>query len=121
MTLAFDAKFVDCADAIEGEILQVTFDTVPANQDENKRITPYVLISRNFEFPDSPTIEWHDGHHDDGGAEIIAMTLRRDRASIVLDRDLQIDLTFRLPDEQFAKLTSLLKRMIDDRVTFPRY
>src|SRR6266542_1714493 len=61
MTLAFEAKFVDCADAIGGEILQVSFDTVPSSRAEDDRCTPYVLISRNFEFPGSATVEWHDG------------------------------------------------------------
>lgn len=118
MTLAFHAKFVSCADAIGGEILQVSFDTIPARQDESERSTPYVQISRNFEFSGSATIEWHDGKDYDGGAEIISMTLRRDRVFIMLARELDVDVTFRLPDKQFAKLTSFLRRMIDDRVCF---
>lgn len=116
LTLAFHAKFVSCADAIGGKILQVSFETIPAGQDEIERRTPYLQISRNFEFSDSATIEWHDGKDYDRGAEIISMTLRRDRVSIVLDRELDIDVTFRLPDKQFAKLSSFLRRMIDDRV-----
>ena len=118
MTHAFEAKFVSCADAIDGEILQVSFDTVPENQDEDERCTPYVLISRNFEFPGSATIEWHDGHDYDGGAEIVSMTLRRSRVSIKLDRELDFDVTFRLPDKKFVKLTSFLRRMIDDHICF---
>jgi hypothetical protein len=118
VTLAFHAKYVSCADAIGGEILQVSFETIPAGQDEIERTTPYVLISRNFEFPGSATIEWHDGKDYDGGAEIISMTLRRDRVSIVLKRELDIDVTFHLPNKQFAKLTSFLRMMIDDRVCF---
>jgi len=39
-TLAFDAKFVGCADAIGGQILQVTFNTVPASHNEDERCTP---------------------------------------------------------------------------------
>ena len=57
MTLVFDATRIDFADALGGEILQVNFDTAPEDQDEAQRSTPYVLISRNFEFPDSATIE----------------------------------------------------------------
>ncbi len=116
MTLAFHAKFVSCTDAIGGEILQVSFDTVPTTQEESERSSPCVLISRNFEFADSATIEWHDGKDYDGGAEIISITLRRDRVSIVLERESDVDVTFRIPDKQFAKLTSFLRRMIDDRV-----
>ena len=116
VTLAFEAKFVDCADAIGGEILQVSFDTVPANHDEDERCTPYVLISRNFEFPDSATIQWHDGKDYDGGAEITSLILKRDRVSIKLDRDLDVEMAFNLRDRKFAKLRSFLERMIHDHI-----
>jgi hypothetical protein len=113
MTLAFEAKFVSCADAVGGEILQVSFDTVPTSEDENERSTPYVLISRNFELPGSATIEWHNGDDCDGGAEIISTILTRDRILIKLDRDLDFDVSFRIADRKFAKLTSYLRRMVD--------
>ena|SRR5919109_2337203 len=116
MTLAFEAKFVDCCDAIGGEILQVSFDTVSPNDDEDERSTPYVLISRNFEFRGSASVEWHDGQDYDGGAEITSMFLQRNRVSIKLDRDLELDVAFRVPDKKFVKLKSFLRRMIDDRV-----
>ncbi len=116
MTLAFEAKFVDCADAIGGEILQVSFDTVPSSHDEDERCTPYVLISRNFEFADAATVEWHDGKDYDGGAEITSVSLKRDRVSIRLDRDLGFEVTFRLHEKKFVRLKSFLRRMIDDRI-----
>ena len=116
MTLAFDAKFVDCADAIGGEILQVSFDTVPSSHAEDDRCTPYVLISRNFEFSDAATIEWHDGKDYDGGAEITSVSLDRDRVSIRLDRDLGFEVALHLQDRKFARLRTFLKRMIDDRI-----
>jgi len=118
MNLTFEAKFVNCADAIGGEILQVTFDTIPESQDEEDRNTPYVCISCNFEFSDSATVEWHDGNDYDGGAEIIAVTLSRTSISIKHNSGLDIDVTFRLPDKEFAQLTSFLRRMIDDDCTF---
>jgi hypothetical protein len=118
MTLAFDATRVDCADALDGEILQVSFDTAPEDQDEDERSTPYVLISRNFEFSDSATIEWHDGQDYDGGAEIVSATLRRARISIRVDRELDFEVAFRLPDNKFRKLTSFLRRMLDGSVCF---
>jgi hypothetical protein len=116
MTLAFKARSVSCADAIDGEILQVTFDTKPGSEDEDERSTPYVLISCNFEFPDPATIEWHDGGDYAGGAEIVSMVLTRDRVLIKLDRDLVIDVSFSISDRRFAKLRSHLRRMLDDGV-----
>ena|ERR1051326_6558745 len=117
-TLTFQAKFVRCSDAIGGEILQVCFDSVPESQDEDDRSTPYVLISRDFEYPGSTTIEWHDGHNYDGGAEIVSMTLSRDRVSIKLDRELDFDVGFGISGGKFAKLKSFLRAMIGDRVSY---
>jgi len=117
MTLVFDATRIDCADALGGEILQVNFDTAPEDQDEAQRSTPYVLISRNFELSDSATIEWHDGHDYDGGAEIVTLTLRRTRITLCVNRELNFEVTFHLPDKKFKKLTSFLRKMIDDRIS----
>lgn len=117
MTLAFDATRIDCTDALGGEILQVSFDTAPEDQDENQRSTPYILISRNFEFPGSATIEWYDGHYYDGGAEIVTVTLRRTRIAIRVDRELDFEVTFHLPDKKFTKLTSFLRKIMDDRIS----
>jgi hypothetical protein len=116
MTLAFRAKHVTCADAIDGEILQVCFDTVRPSGAETERNTPYVLISRNFEFPDSPTIEWHDGTDYDGGAQIASLSLCRDRASIKLDRALHINVSFCVGHKRFAKLNTFLRRILDEHV-----
>ena len=115
MRLAFEAKFVDCGDAIGGEILQLSFDSVSASHDADERCTPYVLISRNFEFPGPATIEWYDGQNYDGGAEIRSLNLQRDRVSIKLDRDLELEVVFRVTDKKFATLKSFLSRMIDAR------
>ena len=116
MTLAFKAKFVSCSSAIGGEILQVCFDTMPRSKDEDERDTPYVLISRNFEFPESATVEWHDGSDYDGGAEIVLVRLTRERVLIKLDRQLEIDVSIGIGDRRFAQLSSYLRRMLDESV-----
>jgi hypothetical protein len=48
MTIAFEAKYIDCTEAIEGEILQVTSDSAADSQDWKHRRDPYVLIGLNF-------------------------------------------------------------------------
>ena len=116
MTLAFKAKFVGCADAIDGEILQVSFDTKSEGQDEGERRTPCVIISRSFEFPGPATIEWRDGNDYDGGATILSMVLARDRVVIRLDRDLHIDVALSIGNRRFAELGSYLRKMLDDGV-----
>lgn len=118
MSVAFEAKYIDCSDAIDGEILQVIFDTVPATQDEEQRRTPYVLISRNFEFPGPGTVEWYDGEDFDACVGVISVTLKRGHISIKLERGLELAVKFHLSDKQFAELTSFLRRMIQDHLHF---
>ena len=118
MVLRFDAQFVSCSNAGGGDILQISFDTMLKSDEEDKRRTPYVLISRNFEFAGSATIEWHDGHDYDGGAEITSLRLSRECISIRVDQGLDFEVTFRLPAVKFDRLTSFLRRMIDaDRIS----
>lgn len=117
MPLTFEATVVSCDDAIDGEILLVKFDTLPENQDEEERRTPYVLLMQNFEFSGAATIEWHDGRGYDGGADILAVSLKRTRISIRLRRAMDIDMTFRIADREFAKLASYLRRMMPDCIS----
>jgi len=116
MRLAFQAKRVECTDAIGGDLLQITFDTMPSDRDEDERETPYVLISRLFEFPDTATIEWHDGQDYDGGAEIVSVALSRSRVCIHLEQSLEIDVAFSVSDKKYTKLISFLKAMVDGRL-----
>ena len=116
MTLAFRAHSVTCTNTIGGDILQVCFDTMPLSCDEEKRDTPYILISANFECPGPATIEWHDGTAYDGGGEIVSLVLRRDQVWMKLDRGLEIEVSFSLGDRWFAQLRAYLTRMLDEGV-----
>jgi len=117
MTLTFKATYVACTDALGGNILQVSFDTV-LDDDETSRCSPYVLISRNFEFDESAAIEWHNGLDYDGGAEIRSITLTRTRITLRLNRELTIDVSFKLTEAAYARLTVFLQRIMDDRIVF---
>ena len=114
-TLSFECKFVDCSDAIEGEILHVQFDTLPASFDEEDRRSPYLLIGRNFEFAGPATVEWHDGKDYDGGGKIASVRFERDRLLMTLANNMRFDVTFQLSDAAFGQLHRFLRRMIDDR------
>ncbi len=113
MTIAFEAKYVDCGDAIDGEILQVTFDSVAESEDWKNRRDPYVLIGQNFEFPGTPTIEWHDGDDYDGGAEVLKVSLTRTSVIIDTDKDVDFSLALFASDEEFSQLTDFLTRIFE--------
>jgi len=110
MTLAFKATAVRCANALDGEILRVTFDTAADGHDEENRRTPCLLIGHNIEFPGPPSIEWHDGK-DYGGGKILSVILRRHDVSIRLDRKRNFEVTFNLSEGEYAELQSFLKRI----------
>ncbi len=67
----FKASEVEYNEAIDGEIVQVSFDEDP-DSDPFDRTKCYVMISQNYEFPGPPTVEWHDGEQYDGGSEVLS-------------------------------------------------
>ena len=76
--IQFKATDVEYNEAIDGEIVQISFDEDP-DQGPFDRNKCYVMISQNYEFPAKPTVEWHDGENDDGGAEIQSYILTKNK------------------------------------------
>jgi hypothetical protein len=113
MTIAFEARSVDCSEALGGDILQVTFDSV-IDGDEECRESPYVLVGQCFEFPGPPTMEWHDGTEYNGGAEICTAVLKRNFANFVTDSGLEFSIGFSIADDKFRELASFLRRIFPE-------
>jgi len=111
MTIAFKTKYNDCADAIDGEILQITFDSVTESQDWKHRKDPFLLIGQNFKIPGLPAIEWHDGNDYDGKAEVQKLSLSQTNLNIDTDRDIDFSLTLFVLDKEFPLLSDFLKRI----------
>jgi hypothetical protein len=116
MILRFKAAFVHVQNMLDGEILQVVFDTLAEEADEDSRRTPQVTISRNFEFPGGPQIEWHDGTEYDGGAAIRSVVFDRDRVTIEAGGGTRIEIEFSLTDLDFTATKRILKTMLGSRM-----
>jgi hypothetical protein len=119
MNLSFDAPYVDCRNAMDWEIQQVVFDTTCDNTEDaedRRKKSPYVLISRNFEFPGATTIEWHDGNDYDDGGSIRSASLEANRIKIILDASRTIDITFNLDTNHFEELKKYLKNILGSRL-----
>ena len=121
MNLSFEAPYVVCSNELDWEIQQVVFDTVCNDADdadyaEESRNSPYVCISRNFEFPGAARIEWHDGKDDEGGASIRSAHLKSNRIVIILDKSRTIEIAFALDALQFDGLKKYLSNMLSDRL-----
>ena len=110
-TIAFKVKYIDCTEAIDGEILQVTFDSAADSQDWKHRRDPYVFIGQNFEFPGAPTIEWHDGNDYDGGAEVLKVSLTHTNLVIDTDKEIDFSLTLFISGREFSRLLNFLTRI----------
>jgi len=79
----FTAIEVKYNEAIDGEIVQILFDEDP-DQGPFDRTKCYVMISQNYEFPGTATVEWHDGESDDGGAEVLGYSLTSDLFELII-------------------------------------
>ena len=106
----FTAATVYCSEALDWEIVQVTFDTMDSDStfDEEDRTTPYLSISANFEFSDRVQIEYHDGK-DYAGDSLNRIELWRNRVFAISGRRCEFDIAFELSDEAFDELREFLK------------
>lgn len=77
MNIEFKAIEVEYNEAIDGEIIQVSFDEDP-NEDPENRTKRYIMISQSYEIPGKPTLEWHDGKDYGGGSGVLNYNLTRD-------------------------------------------
>ena len=118
LNLSFNAPYVDCTNALDWEIQQVVFDTMNegADDSEENRDSPYVLISRNFEFPDSASIEWYYGNEYDGGHTIHSAMLQRNQIQINFDDDRIIKILFDLNETRFEELSRYLQNILNGRL-----
>ena len=117
MNLSFKAPYVDCTNAMDWEIQQVVFDTINDNADDSEetRESPYVLISQNFEFPGPASIEWYDGEEYNGGL-INSVILKENQIQIDLDKDGRIEILFALNKTRFDELHKYLHNILNRRL-----
>ncbi len=104
----FTAKEVDYGEALDGEIVQISFDEDPT-EDPMSRTTCYFMISQNYEFPDNPTLEWHNGIDYDGGSEIIDYTFTKEIFEVNLKNGLSFKIHHHCSKSVFIKIQAFLE------------
>lgn len=109
--IEFTATRVDCVEAIDWEIFQVTFDSMGPDFDEENRTSPYLIISANFEFGRRVQMEYHDGE-DYAGDSLDRIQLWQRRVHVVSRGGYEFDIAFELSDEAFLKLREYLKVLL---------
>ena len=103
----FIANEVEYTEVIDGEIVHLSFDEDP-DQDPLKRTKCYLMISQNYEFPGKPTVEWHDGQTDDGGAEVLNYILTKNLFELTTNNNLKFKIQHNCKEETFIQIQKFL-------------
>ena len=106
--ISFFATEVEYREAIGGDIVQVFFDEEP-EQDEFDRTKCYVMISQNYEFPVSPSVEWHDGKEDNGGEEVLNYKLTNKMFELILTNNVTFKVEHDCNEKIFKKIQSFFQ------------
>ena len=112
-TINFKAIEVDYSEAIGGEIVQVTFDEDlddDPDEDPFERTKCYVMISQNYEFPTTPSLEWHDGLEYNGGSEVLNYKLTSDLFELELSNATKFIVKHNCSKEIFNKICKFFQR-----------
>jgi len=112
MRIKFTARDVSYAEAIDGEIIQVSFE----EDGDNDPIKPskfYFHISVNYEFPPIiPSVEWFDGNESDGGANILNYKIDRNSLQLWLDNGMSFDIDFEIEEALFNDINKFITNLL---------
>lgn len=89
----------------------MNFDTMDSSFDEENRISPYLMISANFEFSNRIQVEFQDGK-DYAGDKLYRIELWRSRVVAISERGHEFKIAFEISDAAFAKLREYLKVLL---------
>lgn len=110
-SIAFIASEVVYNEAIDGEIVQVSFDEDPdPDQDPFNRTKCYLMISQNYEFPDSLTVEWHDGKEYDGGSKVLDCKFTNEVLELTTKDGLTFSIRHDCQEEVYVQIKKFLRR-----------
>ena len=115
MHLVYYAKEVNYAEALGGDIIQVTFNQ-HADPDLGSTVVPtllppikYLLFSVNYECPPCTTeVEWFDGEDDCGRESIREIVLTRSKLNLVLENSYSFEVGFQTDDITYQNISSFL-------------
>ena len=112
-SIAFIASEVVYNEAIDGEIVQVSFDEDP-DQDPFNRTKCYLMISQNYEFPGSPTVEWHDGKEYGGGLEVLDYKLTNEVFELTTNDGLKFSIQHDCQEDIYIQIKKFLQREFEN-------
>ena len=116
MHLEFYAQEVYYAEALDGDIINVSFQEYPDPEidysKKNFELPPSVkgvFFSANYEFPPYTThVDWCDGEEEDGGESIKEIELTKTSLKMVLKNNYSFNIGFETDDITFQNIKSFL-------------
>jgi hypothetical protein len=110
MKIKFHATKVSYTEAIDGEIVQVTYEE-DENDDPHNPAKLYLHISASYEFGSPvPTAQWFDGSNEDGGAIIESFSVGKNLAQIQVKNSHNFNVTYDDNPSVTNKIRSFLAR-----------
>ena len=110
-SIHFNAQNVECSEAMDFEIVRVTFDTEASGFDEENRTSEFISLSTNFEFGNVVQIEFHDRVDYDADS-LKKIDLWRNKAIAISARGVEFVVNFDLMDDAFSELRNYLKLLL---------
>lgn len=116
MNFEFTAKSVSYEEALDGDIVQVSFEENPDDDPLNpKSCSLYLAI--NYEFPPCHIdFSWCDGNDYDGGAKAIKYSISNSEFIVWLDNESRIKVNFSTNASCYKKIASLLHNELGESV-----
>lgn len=112
MNLRFKAEDVTYLDAIDGEIVQISFNEKKDDDRFNSK-TKYLIFSVSYEFePIEPSIEWFDGNECDGGSEVTKYSFTKNSLKVWLENGLSFDVSYLIDDDIYTKIGTFFNNVM---------
>jgi hypothetical protein len=112
MHIEFTARNVSYNEAVDGEIVQVSFEE-DGDDDPIEPSKYYFHISVNYEFPPIlPSLEWFDGSKCDGGGNIIKYKLNRNSLQLWLDNGMSFDMHFEIKEVMLNDINEFITNVL---------
>jgi hypothetical protein len=114
MEIEFSAKSVSYTEALDGDIVQISFDEDPSDDPLNPT-SKSVSFAINYEFPPcNLNIEWCDGSRYGGGTKVREYTLSKSKLVLWFEDGSCIRVSFSTDSKTFSKIFSLLNNELGE-------
>lgn len=114
MNISFIAKEVEYTEALDGDIIQISFDEDPSGDPFNKT-TSCIVIQQNYEFPNGLSFQWNDGNNNEGASDIFSYVITNEVLELKTTDGLYFKIKHNCKKETLKQIVEFLEREITSR------